>query len=213
MSRRQPPEQQDATSSRPIVSRTVSLALVAVALVVFLAIQSGGLSGIMDGQQVSATQTVADSDTNDNSTDSPEAPRSDQAAAADTTLTPENTGEETATAAEAPRATLAPTPTANAPPVERASDLPIVAYGELPPEAHATIALIDSDGPFPFDKDGSTFQNREGILPDRAMGYYREYTVITPDEDDRGARRIVGGEDGELYYTDDHYNSFREIIR
>lgn len=100
-----------------------------------------------------------------------------------------------------------------APVQQQVSNLPTIDYAELPPEAHDTIALIDSNGPFPYSKDGSTFQNREGILPDREAGYYAEYTVITPGSDDRGARRIVGGADGELYYTDDHYNSFREIMR
>ncbi|MEZ4664163.1 MAG: ribonuclease domain-containing protein [Caldilineaceae bacterium] len=91
--------------------------------------------------------------------------------------------------------------------------MPLVFYAELPPEAQATIALIDSNGPFPYAKDGVTFQNRERILPRRPNGYYREYTVITPGGGDRGARRIVAGDDGELYYTDDHYDSFREVVR
>jgi ribonuclease T1 len=93
------------------------------------------------------------------------------------------------------------------------SGLPVVLWVELPPEAHDTIYLIDDGGPFPYDKDGSTFQNREGILPARANGYYAEYTVITPGSNDRGARRVVGGDDGELYYTDDHYDSFQEVAR
>ncbi len=67
-------------------------------------------------------------------------------------------------------------------------------------------------GPFPYDKDGAVFQNREGILPGRQRGYYHEYTVITPGENDRGARRIVTGSRGELYYTDDHYDSFKRIL-
>ncbi|MET0218795.1 MAG: ribonuclease domain-containing protein, partial [Burkholderiales bacterium] len=29
---------------------------------------------------------------------------------------------------------------------------------------------------------------------------------------DRGARRIIAGDSGELYYSDDHYRSFRRII-
>ncbi len=62
-----------------------------------------------------------------------------------------------------------------------------------------------------MSKDGSTFQNREGILPPQPQGYYSEYTVETPGSSDRGARRIVGGKDGELYYTDDHYSSFSWI--
>ena len=83
---------------------------------------------------------------------------------------------------------------------------------ELTPEALETIVLIAKGGPFPYSKDGSTFFNREGILPSMPEGYYREYTVETPGSDDRGARRIVGGEAGELYYTDDHYNSFSWIV-
>lgn len=98
-------------------------------------------------------------------------------------------------------------------PPQQVSDLPPIPYEDLPPEAHDTIELIDEGGSFPYDKDGSTFQNREGILPDREMGYYSEYTVITPGSPDRGARRIVAGADGEMYYTDDHYSSFSEVIR
>jgi ribonuclease T1 len=93
------------------------------------------------------------------------------------------------------------------------SGLPIVALGALPPEAAATVALIDAGGPFPHDQDGAVFQNREGILPDRRSGYYREYTVETPGSDDRGARRIVTGSDGEMYWTADHYDSFERIER
>ncbi|MBM3667087.1 MAG: hypothetical protein FJW90_06325 [Actinobacteria bacterium] len=75
----------------------------------------------------------------------------------------------------------------------------------------ATLALIDSGGPLPYDQDGSTFQNREGRLPQQPEGHYREYTVETPGSDDRGARRLVIGESGETYYTRDHYDSFIEI--
>jgi ribonuclease T1 len=83
----------------------------------------------------------------------------------------------------------------------------------LPPEAEATIALIQAGGPFPYRKDGSVFQNRERRLPDQPRGYYREYTVPTPGESDRGARRIVtGGEPPDVfYYTADHYRSFRQL--
>ena len=51
----------------------------------------------------------------------------------------------------------------------------------------------------------------EKILPKHDRGYYHEYTVKTPGEKDRGARRIVTGNAGERYYTDDHYKSFRRI--
>ncbi len=94
----------------------------------------------------------------------------------------------------------------------RFSELPTARVEELPPEAWDTLDLIDSDGPYPFDRDDLVFQNREAILPDRSRGHYREYTVITPGENDRGARRIVAGADGELYYTADHYESFHEIV-
>jgi ribonuclease T1 len=83
----------------------------------------------------------------------------------------------------------------------------------LPREARRTIELIDRGGPFPYRQDGVVFQNRERILPRQPAGYYHEYTVETPASDDRGARRIVTGEDGTMYYTDDHYDSFKRIIR
>lgn len=75
----------------------------------------------------------------------------------------------------------------------------------------ATVALIESGGALPHDQDGTTFQNREGRLPQQPEGYYREYTVETPGSDDRGARRLVIGEGGETYYTRDHYDSFIRI--
>ena len=75
------------------------------------------------------------------------------------------------------------------------------------------LAAIAQGGELPFEQDGGTFQNREGNLPGRPQGYYREYTVITPGSDDRGARRLVIGSGGETYYTRDHYDSFVEIDR
>ena len=74
-----------------------------------------------------------------------------------------------------------------------------------------TLALIDAGGPFPYRQDGTVFSNREHLLPAEAHGYYHEYTVPTPGSADRGARRIVMGNQGEAYYTDDHYRSFWRI--
>ena len=83
----------------------------------------------------------------------------------------------------------------------------------LPPEAIETLQAIEKGGPFPYSRDGVAFQNREHRLPERPRGYYREYTVPTPGENDRGARRIVaGGDPPEVYYyTADHYRSFRQV--
>lgn len=117
-------------------------------------------------------------------------------------------------ATEAPTdASQAATPTAASTrgPPERIDGLPVITLDELPPKTLETLALITSNGPFPFRQDGVTFQNRERILPRKPSGYYREYTVITPGASTRGARRIVAGAEGELYYTDDHYASFSRI--
>ncbi len=96
-----------------------------------------------------------------------------------------------------------------------------VSVAALPPEARRTLRLIKQGGPFPYERDNVTFGNYEKRLPQRERGYYREYTVKTPGIKGRGARRIVAGcalaagrpcgTDGELYYTDDHYQSFRRI--
>ncbi len=93
------------------------------------------------------------------------------------------------------------------------SDTGLPSHAGLPPEAIETLALIQRGGPFPYRKDGTTFQNRERLLPAKPRGYYREYTVPTPGSRDRGARRIVaGGNPPEVfYYTADHYSSFRQI--
>lgn len=90
----------------------------------------------------------------------------------------------------------------------RDSRLPVRALSELPAEAEGTWQLIERGGPFPHEEDGAVFGNRERRLPEAESSYYREYTVETPGDDDRGARRLVTGRDGELYYTEDHYESF-----
>lgn len=83
----------------------------------------------------------------------------------------------------------------------------------LPTEAHDTLGLIARGGPYPHRQDGNVFQNRERRLPSQPRGYYREYTVRTPGERDRGARRIVtgGNPPREYFYTADHYRSFRRF--
>jgi ribonuclease T1 len=86
-----------------------------------------------------------------------------------------------------------------------------IPVAQLPVEARETLRLIRSGGPFPYAKDGVAFGNRERLLPRRPRGYYREYTVRTPGARDRGAQRIIAGQAGERYYTDDHYRSFKRI--
>lgn len=87
---------------------------------------------------------------------------------------------------------------------------------DLPKAGRVTYELIRAGGPFPFDKDGTVFGNRERQLPAERRGFYREYTVSTPGSRDRGARRIVCGgparEPHACYYTADHYASFRKIL-
>jgi ribonuclease T1 len=83
---------------------------------------------------------------------------------------------------------------------------------QLPPQARETLHLIRAGGPFPYAKDGVVFGNYERLLPRKPRGYYHEYTVPTPGAHDRGARRIIAGQGGELYYTDDHYRTFKRIL-
>jgi ribonuclease T1 len=91
-----------------------------------------------------------------------------------------------------------------------------VHVAELPRPGRETYERIRAGGPFPYDKDGAVFGNRERQLPTEKRGYYREYTVQTPGSRDRGARRIVCGgpprEPHACYYTADHYASFRKIV-
>jgi ribonuclease T1 len=93
------------------------------------------------------------------------------------------------------------------------SGLHWIAVSQLPSEGGETLDLIDSNGPFPYSRDGIVFGNNEGILPDHQRGYFHEYTVPTPGEGDRGARRIVTGGPGEYYWSGDHYVSFERIAR
>jgi ribonuclease T1 len=113
-----------------------------------------------------------------------------------------------------PRATATPRQTATPrfavePPADWDGDT--ITHGELPPEALETLELSAAGGPYPYRQDGGTFGNREGLLPARPFGTYREYTVETPGSPDRGARRLVVGDDRDVYYTDDHYDSFRFV--
>lgn len=92
-----------------------------------------------------------------------------------------------------------------------------VALSSLPPEAQAMNSMIRAGGPFHHSKDASVFGNRERALPAHPRGYYREYTVATPQARNRGARRIVCGgtpptAPQDCYYTGDHYATFQRIV-
>jgi ribonuclease T1 len=91
-----------------------------------------------------------------------------------------------------------------------------IMVAELPQQGRETYELIRRGGPFPHEKDGAVFGNRERLLPLHKRGYWREYTVKTPGSRDRGARRIVCGGPARTphacYYTADHYASFRQIM-
>ncbi|WP_405557172.1 ribonuclease domain-containing protein [Streptomyces sp. NBC_01171] len=115
------------------------------------------------------------------------------------------------TATEPPAASQKATPAASVP--AWAAGMATVPESRLPAEARRTLALIDKGGPYPYARDGIVFGNFEKHLPRHPRGYYHEYTVPTPASSSRGARRIVTGDGGEFYYTDDHYNSFRAVLR
>jgi len=94
--------------------------------------------------------------------------------------------------------------------------VPTISVQALPETGVETYRNIQRGGPFPFEKDGVIFGNRERILPLQKRGYYREYTVKTPGSRNRGAQRIVCGGPATVpdacYYTADHYASFRMIV-
>jgi guanyl-specific ribonuclease Sa len=89
------------------------------------------------------------------------------------------------------------------------SGLRVEALSTLPSQARDTWKLIQSGGPYPYPRnDNVVFENREKVLPRKQSGYYHEYTVKTPQSQDRGPRRLVTGQAKELFYTGDHYASF-----
>lgn len=55
---------------------------------------------------------------------------------------------------------------------------------------------------------GDKFGNREGLLPKADGRQYYECDIDTDGQDSRGAKRLVYSNDGLIYYTDDHYETF-----
>jgi ribonuclease T1 len=96
-------------------------------------------------------------------------------------------------------------------PAGGAEEVPVNGAGEEHAAIAGVLELIDAGGPYPNRADGEVFENRERLLPQQPRGYYHSYTVPTPGSADRGARRIITGQGGELFYTSDHYDSFQPI--
>jgi ribonuclease T1 len=96
------------------------------------------------------------------------------------------------------------------------TSLATIAWADLPEQGRVTYLLVLKGGPFPYEKDGVAFGNRERLLPQAQRGYYREYTVPTPGASNRGVRRLVCGGEAPppkvCYYTADHYASFRQVV-
>lgn len=126
----------------------------------------------------------------------------------------EGTTPETASSRTPTPGGAATSPAAKQSPPQRGanpSSLPEIRESALPVEGRRVLGLIRAGGPFQHSQDQQVFGNFERVLPVRNRGYYREYTVPTPGEPDRGARRIVAGDGGEKYYTSDHYATFKYI--
>ena len=149
------------------------------------------------------------------------------------TLTPETQGDaenvpestDTAEVEEAPHDAQP-----NAPPEEQEATLPedgsytsrddvalyIELYGRLPDNFITKKQAKDlgwpggSLEPYAPGKciGGDRFGNYEGILPEKDGRSYTECDIDTLGASSRGAKRIVFSNDGLIYYTDDHYESF-----
>ncbi len=59
---------------------------------------------------------------------------------------------------------------------------------------------------------GDTFGNREGLLPKEKGRTYTECDLDTDGEKSRGAKRLVFSGDGLYFYTEDHYESFDQVV-
>ena len=131
--------------------------------------------------------------------------------------------------AETPKPTRAPKPTASPAPTEAGTldedgsyttkedlALYIHTYGHLPPnfvtkkEAEAAGWAGGSLQRVLPGKciGGSRFGNIEGQLPKAKGRYWTECDVNTLGKKSRGAERIIFSNDGLIYYTPDHYESF-----
>ncbi len=58
---------------------------------------------------------------------------------------------------------------------------------------------------------GDTFENKEGLLPEKEGRTYTECDVDCEGTGSRGDKRIVFSNDGLIFYTDNHYESFEQL--
>ena len=91
----------------------------------------------------------------------------------------------------------------------RGTDGRVVWRGDV--DLAPVLARIEAGVSDPHRNDGGVFGNRERLLPAQRRGYYREYVIRTPGISHAGPQRLVVGEGGELWYTSDHYASFRRV--
>lgn len=99
---------------------------------------------------------------------------------------------------------------------QSSNDQPVDSAVERLNEVSPTIDRIQGGEKFPHRNDGTTFQNREGRLPQPEQptligGYYTEYVVPTPGVNGPGAQRLIFGAGGEIYYTGDHCLTFEQL--
>lgn len=87
-------------------------------------------------------------------------------------------------------------------------------YGELPAnyitkaEAEAMEWTVEDE---PFIVGGDPFGNREGLLPEEPGRQYYEADIQAGYTSHRGPKRLVFSNDGLIFYTDDHYDSFERL--
>ncbi len=93
-----------------------------------------------------------------------------------------------------------------------AIEMEAVAENRLPEGAKHTLDLINSGRRYPGFRNNIVFHNKEKQLPARPDGYYKEWTVRTKGKTGRGKSRLVSGQNGELFFTMNHYKSFRWVV-
>ena len=140
-----------------------------------------------------------------------EAQTDESASAADTTQLEETTEPDTQ-----PEATQAPIDESGAYTAKEDVALYLFTYGHLPENFITKSTARDlgwSGGGLDDYADGKCiggdrFGNNEGLLSEARGRQYYECDIDTLHRDSRGAKRIVFSDDGLIYYTDDHYESF-----